>query len=86
MCVLYTPRGVAVNKKSRPHRPRFPYFNSHGKDSAVYTRNRAESIKKSHIPHDCRRVYLNRESDEIIFWNSSEYSFLFTSLAEIKTK
>ena len=40
------------------------------------------------LTHSARfkACYLNNESTTIIFWNSSEKSFLFTSLAEIKTK
>lgn len=52
MCVLYTPGGVAGKQAPPATQTGFLYFNSHGKDSAVYACNRAESIKKTYIPHD----------------------------------
>jgi hypothetical protein len=46
-------------------------------------RNRAESIKKSHIPHDCEHFHLNNVSDKMIFKSST--GVLLTSISRTKS-
>lgn len=71
MCVLYTPGGVAGKQAPPATQTGFLYFNSHGKDSAVYACNRAESIKK-HTFRTIRHIFrVNLVC--MAEWKSSDY-------------